>query len=313
MKRNLLRQRILLLGALATIGMQTPSYGEEKEGQEISVEMEETSPVVEINKEEIELASSSNALAKEEKNEEEILETVVNYCGTTTSDLMSLVNYIKRESSKNIVSYQNEAEILNIFYQISQTPWEEKVSRALENSGLTEAQLNVVASIVSAESKKTSSMEPCYIDSFGVINNLDSRTHSLGWISCGRTIYEQATKKGQYVVYPKYSNKYLGVVNRAYIATVDYLYADAFCRENNLPLLKPTRWTQFRSPSNMKPGRTQLVPNGNAYFDEIKEGQLLEGYIPTKKVSEFLMENSIENNLQKMTLKMDKGNYKWKN
>jgi len=276
---------MLLLGTIASLSLTRPVYGE-TEDQSVVYEREEelTSPVIEVNQNfEEEIVEEQETMT-----EEELLSFVTAYCGTTKEELLSLVNYIMIESQKKEIAFEESKEVLSIFYHIAQTPWEEKVGKALETSGLTQDELTVVASIVSAESKKVGSMEPCYIDSYGVINNIDSRTDSAGWRSYGNTIYEQATRRGQYVVYPVYSRKYLGIINRAYRATVDFLYADYFCKENNLPLLKPTRWTQFRSPSKMKPGRTQIVPNGNAYFGEIPEGQLLETYIPSENPKNFL-------------------------
>ncbi len=329
MWKELLKQkRALLYGLMVSMTVTMPTFGEE-----ITKETE-TSPVITTNFNKIKnyekkvseaskdssndvvatasnakigiLASPSNAALLED---EEVLNQVVAYCHTTHNDFLSLVNYIKNESNKNGIGYESEIEVARIFYEISQIPFEEKLEVVKATTGLSKAELNVVASVISAEAKDIYEIKaPCYIDSYGVINNLYSRTKSTGWVMLGKNIYQQAIAPRQYEVFPSASKHYLGIINTSYYAMVDYLYAIDYCKNNGLPLLTPPKWTKFRSAKNMRAGRVQLVREGNAFFGEMAPHENLDNYVSTIKPIDYLqmLYYAKENTFQMASVNLNK-------
>lgn len=218
-------------------------------------------------------------IENERLSEEEIFQYVLGYCQTTDANFINLANHIVVSSQTTGYGYQNYMEVAQIFYEISQVPIEEKLNAVLMSEGITEEQFRVVTSVVSAEAKKSYGNVPCYIDSYGIINNIDSRTKCSRWIlSAGPTLYHQVVARGQYVVYPKMSSRYLGDLTNGYLACIDFLYAEIYCKMHGLPLLAPERCLQFRNKE--RTGRIQYVPGGNNFFDILLPHENIDQYIP---------------------------------
>ena len=146
---------------------------------------------------------------------------------------------------------------------------EEKEGFILERFNLTQEEFDVVAAIAMAEAKYNS-----YEDTYNVINTIYNRTISKKWNrwvsswrndetgEIGRSLYIQATQKGQFVVYEnKRYEQYLGVKEGdPYQAVIDFLYT-----------LDGHRYLCFRSANTDVEGATQLVEGGNKYFDVLTE------------------------------------------
>lgn len=276
-KNVLLNAKLILFSTMLSI-QATNAYAKENDPEEkvtvISMESADSGPGFEVSE------SDSNAKNEKEEvvepvKEEEILNSVLGYMGTSYENYISFANYIIMESSKNQISYQNYEEITSIFSEIAQIPAQEKLLAVLQKNGLTLEEFEITASIVNAEAVN-------YIDAFCVAESMQSRA-----TSSGTTAFIQATIPGQYIVYPKLSRKYLYTHSYGYHALLDNLYAEIYCKEKGLPLLKAPRWMSFRSNRSNPNGKIQVVPGGNRFYNEMNPMMNLNYYEPTVSPSEY--------------------------
>lgn len=149
---------------------------------------------------------------------------------------------------------------------------DEKINIILERYDLTKEQFDIITAIVLAESKANS-----YDDAYCVINTIFNRINSKNWTSwvssiygsdLGNNLYYQATCPNQFVVYDE--GIYLDYVNRTdlpgYQAVIDLLYTEEV-RHNYL---------SFVANGCNKNNKVQFVENGNLYYNELSEDDMIE-------------------------------------
>ena len=186
------------------------------------------------------------------------------------SILDGLVSRLESEKiilADDVIVFDDTSETIN-----QEISTDEKIKIILERYNLTKEQFDVIAAIVLAESKANS-----YDDAYCVINTIFNRINSKSWTSwvssiygdeVGNNLYYQATCPNQFVVYDE--GIYLDYVNRTdlpgYQAVIDLLYSEE-TRHNYL---------SFVANGNSKKDKVQFVENGNLYYNELSEDDVIE-------------------------------------
>lgn len=157
---------------------------------------------------------------------------------------------------------------------------DEKLQEILEMYNLTENEFNVVCAVVFAESKANS-----YEDAYAVINTIYNRTISKNWVGyisniyggdAGKSLYYQATAKGQFVVYQTgiYQKYLYQREGDKYQAVIDFLYNKEIMHN----------YLSFRSSNTSLNNYVQFVQNGNKYFNALLEDdRIIEEEIVNKR------------------------------
>lgn len=113
-----------------------------------------------------------------------------------------------------------------------------------------------------------------YIDAYAVANVMYNRITSHKWVDWinhvkgnGDNLYTQATHYNQFVVYQNGLNKpYLGKLdNESYQAAIDMFYSGE----------RIHYYLQFRSSNTKVSNFTQFSENGNKFFDQMLEEDII--------------------------------------
>lgn len=152
--------------------------------------------------------------------------------------------------------FKTEEEVINMLYELSTTPLQDKIDYIMKNQNLTAQQVDIICAIGTAEATWESNK---YIDAYAVGSVFNNRQKSKSYPN---NLYKIATSPSQFVVYQEGAYRaHLGDTNNSsYLGVIDAIYSG----------VSVTDYIGFRSAGTKIDGR-QFVTNGNKYILPLTE------------------------------------------